>query len=198
MMNFQLSMRSIIKYHQAQWCLRTLVGEHKCMTSEDFGVFGTIYNINHTTIRFWLTICVFIFNDVISLQSLTKNYTFFNWEGECLPQHPPSHSFYTVSNLSNYDFTFNSPWIWSFPKVFWTIIKESKPSEPCIRIKDPKGYVASLLCQKFINHVDVWTNFNTSQFEHTLGCNSGLASTKCRPPISTHMFYQFEYSSAAS
>jgi len=40
-----------------------------------------------------------------------------------------------------------------FPTFSCPIIKERKLSESCIRIKDPKGYIASLLCQKFLDHV---------------------------------------------
>ena len=50
--------------------------EHKYMTSEDFRGFGTIYHINHTAIRFCLTIRISIFNDVISLPILTDKNTF--------------------------------------------------------------------------------------------------------------------------
>jgi len=39
------------------------------------------------------------------------------------------------------------------PTFSCPIIKERKLSESCIRIKDPKGYIASLLCQKFLDHV---------------------------------------------
>ena len=52
------------------------IREHKYMTSEDFRGFGTIYHINHTAIRFCLTIRISIFNDVISLPILTDKNTF--------------------------------------------------------------------------------------------------------------------------
>ena len=55
-----------------KWRCGYTVREHKYMTSEDFRGFDTIYHINHTTIIFWLTIGISIFNDVISLQILDK------------------------------------------------------------------------------------------------------------------------------
>ena len=50
-------------------------------------------------------------------------------------------------------FMFSALGFYLFPTFSCPIIKERKLSESCIRIKDPKGYIASLLCQKFMDHV---------------------------------------------
>ena len=115
--------------------------EHKYMTSEDFRGFGTIYHINHTAIRFCLTICISIFNDVISLPILTDKNTFqtkANNQMRCFDIY-----FYSLSTARFY----------CLPTFFCPIIKESKLFQSCIRMKDPMGYIASLLCQKFKDHV---------------------------------------------
>ena len=52
-----------------------------------------------------------------------------------------------------YFYSLSTARFYCLPTFFCPIIKESKLFQSCIRMKDPMGYIASLLCQKFKDHV---------------------------------------------